>query len=273
MSVILLRQSATADATSDHSLFFAEETAKALAQKPSSLEWSSLRRIIAAWCRDPWQFSKAKPHRVCPNCTYKGVFISVGWPSRWEARCPKCASRERHRLMFLWLKANSGTPIAGKRILHFAPEKTFQRMLKNHPGYETADLAQPGVTHRLDVTNITQPDASFDVVIAHHLLEHIDDDRKAMSEFYRILKPGGFAILSVPVNGTRQETYEDDAVVDRDDRLVHFGGHDHKRYYGLDFIDRLVGAGFETEVFRPTPAAEVAFSLLRDEWIYIAHKR
>lgn len=250
----------------------AELTERAKAKPVTSLDWSSGRRIVAAFMRDPWQFDKKKLPRVCPICDFKGTFISVGWPSRWEARCPKCASRERHRLMYLWMLANGGDPFRGKRLLHFAPEKTFRRLLKGHPAYETADWEQPGVTHRLDVTNITLPDESYDVVIAHHLLEHIDDDRKAMSEFLRVLKPGGYAILSVPINGTRHETYENPEVTSRDERFQHFVGHDHKRYYGLDFADRLEAVGFKVETFRTNPEAEVVFGLLRDEWIYIARK-
>ena len=271
MPISSQRSNAMADATTDYLGFFEETSKKAQVEKPSALEWSSARRIIAAWFRDPWQFSKKKMNRTCPICDFKGVFISVGWPSRWEARCPKCASRERHRLMSLWMKASGHDLLVDKRILHFAPEKAFKRMLRHHPHYETADLGQRGVTHQIDV-NIPDSVGAFDVVIAHHLLEHIDDDRKAISEFFRVLKPGGFAILSVPLNGTRQTTYENPCVVERNDRLLHYGGHDHKRMYGLDFSDKLEEAGFVVETFRATPEAEVAFSLLFNEWIYIAGK-
>jgi SAM-dependent methyltransferase len=210
--------------------------------------------------------------RDCPLCGYRGLFISVGNPSRWDARCPNCASRERHRLTQLWALANGGHPLADKRILHFAPEKAVRRQMRGNPLYETADLRQNGVTHQMDITAIPAEDASYEVVIAHHVLEHIDDDTRAMGEIFRILKPGGFALLSVPLNGTRERTYENPAVAGPKALHFHFGGWDHKRLYGLDFGDRLEDAGFMVETFRAPPEDEPRFSLLRDEWLYIARK-
>jgi hypothetical protein len=266
-SVVTLRREAP-----DQLALLERLTAEAKARSVSPMDLTVLKRLANAWIRDPWQFEKKKLPRVCPMCSFKGTFVSVGWPSRWEARCPKCASRERHRLMYLWMLANGGNPFEGKRILHFAPEKAFRRLFEGHPAYETADWEQEGVTHRLDVTNLTLPNSSYDVVIAHHLLEHIDDDRKAMSELHRVLSKGGIAILSVPINGTRDETYENPSLQTREERFQHFVGHDHKRYYGLDFARRVQSVGFEVETFRTTPEAEVVFGLLRDEWIYIARK-
>ncbi len=86
--------------------------------------------------------------------------------------------------------------------------------------------------------------ASYDVAIAHHVLEHIDDDRAAMREIFRILRPGGFAILTVPINATREHTYENPAITDPVLRALHFSAPDHRRYYGLDFETRLQEAGF-----------------------------
>lgn len=146
------------------------------------------------------------------------------------------------------------------------------RRMRTNPLYETADLHQSGVTHRVDIARMALPDASYEALIAHHVLEHIDDDRQAMREIFRLLKPGGFALLSVPINASRQETYENPAIATRALRYVHFGGEDHKRYYGLDFADRLAKAGFSVSTFRVSPEQEVEYGLLRDEWIYIARK-
>lgn len=241
-------------------------------QGASGFDWVVARRLVAAWLRDPTQFSRPKTPRECPMCGYVGVFISVGRPTRWDCRCPRCASRERHRLAHLWAQANGGDPFAGKRVLHFAPEKAVRRQMRGNPLYETADLRQFGVDHQMDITAIPAEDGTYDAVIAHHVLEHIDDDRKAMREIHRIIKPGGFALLSVPVNGTRRETYEDPAIRAPKDLLFHFGGDDHKRLYGLDFADRLEAAGFAVETFRMPPEQEARYGLLRDEWLYIARK-
>ncbi len=146
------------------------------------------------------------------------------------------------------------------------------RQMRGNPLYETADLRQPGVTHRVDITALPFPPASYDVVMAHHVLEHIDDDRRAIAELFRVLKAGGFAVLSVPLNASRQETYENPAITDPVARTAHFTAPDHRRTYGRDFADRLAEAGFIPEIFRAAPADEVRYALLRDEWITIARK-
>ena len=200
------------------------------------------------------------------------MFVSVGHPGRWAARCLNCGSRERHRLLHLWIVENGGDKLAGKRILHFAPEKAFMRRMKGNPLYETADLMQAGVTHRLDITDTKLPDATYDVVMANHVLEHIPDDRAAMRELFRVLKPGGVALLTTPINATRQTTYENSAITSHPARWAHFSAHDHVRYYGLDFADRLTDTGFQVETFRVSSEDEVKYALLRDESIYIARK-
>jgi SAM-dependent methyltransferase len=234
--------------------------------------WSTIRRLIGAWWRDRSQFSQRRLSRTCPICGYHGIFISVGHPPRWDARCPQCGSRERHRLTHLWVTEAGDNKLEGKRILHFAPEKVVMRQMRDNPLYETADLHQKGVTHQVDITDVPLPDTSFDVVIAHHVLEHIDDDRQAMRELFRLLVPGGFAILTTPINASRQATYENPDVTTPEGRHAHFSAKDHKRYYGLDFADRLTEQGFVVESFRMSPAQEVTYGLLRDEWITIARK-
>ena len=230
------------------------------------------RRLIGAWFADRRQFARKRLARTCPICGYHGMFIGVGHPPRWDARCPQCGSRERHRLMHLWVTEGGGDRLAGRRNLHFAPEKTVLRRMRDNPLYESADLHQPGVTHRVDITRVPLPDAGYDVVIAHHVLEHIPDDRQAMRELFRLLRPGGIAALSVPINATRQQTYENAAVTTPEQRHAHFSAEDHRRFYGLDFTERLAETGFRTAIFRVSPEEEVRYGLQRDEWITIAEK-
>lgn len=234
--------------------------------------WTVIRRMIGAWLRDRGQFSRTKVSRLCPICGYRGVFISVGRPPRWDARCPSCGSRERHRLTHLWLTEGGGDKLLGKRILHFAPEKAVMRRMRANPRYETADLYQIGVTHQVDIMRVPLEDARYDVVIAHHVLEHIDDDRQAMRELFRLLRPGGVAILSVPINASRRQTYENAAITTPEERFAHFSGEGHKRYYGLDFADRLAAVGFRVETFRLPSDQEAAYGLLRDEWLTLGWK-
>lgn len=236
------------------------------------LTWTARRRLIGAWLRDRSQFQRKILPRTCPVCGYHGIFISVGKPSRWDARCLNCGCRERHRLTWLWMIEGGGNKLDGKRILHFAPEKVWMTQMRDNKLYETADLLQKGVTHKVDITRVPLPDASYDVVMAHHVLEHINDDKTAMRELFRLLKPGGIGLFSVPINTSRQKTYEDPAIADPDLRVAHFSAPDHKRYYGLDFADKLAETGFTVKTFRMPPEQEVHYGLLRDEWIYVAAK-
>ncbi len=234
--------------------------------------WDAKRRLIVAWWRDRSQFSQKRLPRTCPICGYSGIFTSVGHPPRWDARCPQCGSRERHRLTQLWITEGGGNKLAAMRILHFAPETTMMEQMRGNPLYETADLHQKGVTHQADITRMPLPDASYDVMIAHHVLEHIEDDRQAMRELFRLLVPGGFALLTTPINASRQATYENSAVTTPEGRHAHFSAEDHKRYYGMDFADRLADVGFIVDTFRLPPEQEATYGLLRDEWITIARK-
>ncbi|MGH7152736.1 MAG: class I SAM-dependent methyltransferase [Acetobacteraceae bacterium] len=231
-----------------------------------------LRRLAAALLRDSRQFRRPTLARTCPICGYHGIFVSVGHPPRWDARCLRCGSRERHRLMHLWITEVGGNRLAGRRILHFAPEKALLRQMKDNAQYETADLHQPGVTHRIDITSIPLSNSGYDIVIAHHVLEHITDDRRALSELFRILRPGGVAVLSVPINASRACTYENPTITDPAEHAAHFSAPDHCRYYGLDFSERLAEAGFQVKTFRLPPEQEIRYGLLRDEWLTIAHK-
>lgn len=240
------------------------------ASKLARSDWTIRRRLATAWLHDRQQFAEGRLPRLCPICGHLGVMIGVGHPPRWDARCASCGSRERHRLLWLWVTQDGGNRLSGKRILHFAPEKALRRAMTGNPGYETADLRQAGVTHQVDITRLPMADGSYDVVIANHVLEHIDDDRQAIRELFRVLRPNGTALLTVPLNPTRAATYEDPRITDPVQRMAHFNAPDHRRYYGLDFADRLQDAGFQVETFRMTQPDEVRFSLLPMEWLYIA---
>ena len=188
--------------------------------------------------------------RYCPVCRHSAkAFLPTGVHPRPDALCPWCRSTERDRLSALFLDQKTdlfdGVP---RRVLHVAPEpclqSRFQRTLG--AGYVTADLHRRDVMEQMDITDIKHPDASFDVIYCSHVLEHVDNDRQAMREFHRILRPGGWAILNVPV--TADQTFEDPSITDPDERTRLFGQDDHVRRYGPDYIDRLKDVGFEVTV-------------------------
>lgn len=227
-------------------------------------------RLLQAWWKDPKQFSRKKLPRTCPVCGYEGIFLSVGRPSRWDVRCPNCASRPRHRLMQLYLDKHN-IDLTKMSILQFGPEKWLMTAMRNNPAYEPADLYAKIARFRLDITEIDRPDNHFDAIVAHHVLEHIDDDRKAMAELARVLKPGGIGFLSVPLNMTR-DTYENPAITEPWERFWHFGGTDHKRYYGMDLANRLEESGFKVETFRTDQETEIKHALDPCDVLFVVTK-
>jgi hypothetical protein len=233
-------------------------------------------RVAQALFKDPWQFSARsrgrKLVRECCVCGYRGRFLSVERGLRLDSRCPGCGCRERHRLQHLFLTEDGGWKLEGQRVLHFAPERYMRDLMRGNPLYVTADLSQPTAEHRIDATSIPFADASFDVLIAHHILEHIDDDARALAEFARVLRPGGFALLSVPQNHAAEYTDEDSNVQDPMARFWRFTGFDHRRLYGRDFPQRVAAAGFAVRPYIRSAADQLRYALLKDEVIYVAER-
>jgi len=222
--------------------------------------------------RDPRQFSVPSMDRHCPICGYEGKFLSLGTPPRWDGRCPNCNSRERHRLLHICLEREGIDLKDGRTILHFAPEGYFKKMMGDAPHYHTADLVPGKAQHAMDMSDMTFDDASVDCVLAHHVLEHVPDDRKAMRESFRVLKPGGMAIFSVPQNWARAETYENPDVTTPAEKFAHYDDASHVRYYGRDFADRVREAGFEVTEWRLTPEEEPKYGLFKQDVIYLCRK-
>ncbi len=163
-----------------------------------------------------------------------------------EYVCPGCGSFRRHRLLFSYLKNKTDFYDKKIKLLDIAPLFEQQEFFKEQENisYLSADLMSPFVMEHFDLTNIPHPDNSFDVIICEHVLEHIEDDSKAISEMYRILRPGGWAILQSPIDYERETTYEDFSIQSPKDRLKYFGQEDHVRIYGRDYPKRLEMGGF-----------------------------
>src|SRR5690606_5498676 len=162
-----------------------------------------------------------------------------GRQPRPEAKCPVCGALERHRLIVRFLAErtdfwNGRT----KRMLHVAPEAQIRTMFMRAPGvrYVSADISLRRPMVQADLTNLGFADETFDVIYCSHVLEHVDDDLRAMRELRRVLRPGGWAILQVPI--IRDVTYEDPTVTTPEGRLAAFGQRDHVRAYGRDYADR-----------------------------------
>jgi predicted SAM-dependent methyltransferase len=194
--------------------------------------------------------------------------------------CPICNALDRARLLYLYLLYKTDIFQKQRRILHIAPEKEIEDRLRKQTGadYLTADLYAENVMVKMDITNIQFPDDSFDVIICNHVLEHVIDDKKAMRELYRTLKPGGWAILQVPISLTLKNTYEDFSIMTATGREQAFGQSDHVRLYARDYKDRLEQAGFKVNIFRWTTEIENfgtrqnIFGLNEKEAVYHATK-
>ncbi len=167
--------------------------------------------------------------------------------------CPSCDASDRERLYALYLDRvlAAGNPARRYRLLEFAPSFGLSRKLRRQPliDYRSADLYRNNVDDRVDITDMrAYADGSFDVVLCSHVLEHVPDDRRAMRELHRILRPDGFAIVMVPLVHGVDETNEDPAIDTPALRWKYFGSDDHVRQYGRrDFADRLAAAGFAVE--------------------------
>lgn len=183
---------------------------------------------------------------VCDH-TYR-QFLPYGRVSRSNALCPKCLALERHRLIWLYLQKKTNFFDGDLDVLHIAPELCFIRRFEILHGdrYITADLESPLAKVKLDVHDMPFQDNTFNVAFCNHVMEHVSDDVKAMKEIYRVLKPGGWAIIQIPLFYPLQDkTFEDFSITDPREREKVFGQDDHVRLYGKDYIDRLRLGGFD----------------------------
>ena len=168
-----------------------------------------------------------------------------------DGYCPRCNAKARHRRVWLYLKEHSSLFSDHLRVLEIAPWVTLAERFQQLPNiyFVGLDLERRGSHVSLvgDTTLLPIGSDSFDVALSIHVLEHIEDDRSAMTELYRVLKPGGWAVIAVPIRLDRP-THEDPSITDPEERARAFGESSHLRYYGADFADRLEAAGFEVSM-------------------------
>jgi SAM-dependent methyltransferase len=196
--------------------------------------------------------------------------VSMG--ARAHYRCPWCNSSDKERLVWRFLETRTDIldPRAPARVLHVAPEKGVSRRVRalTHVEYVSGDKFEGDArytpqryegAHYLDITDLSSlADDRFDLVICNHVLEHVPDDRRALRELFRVTKPGGIAILQVPVS--RDTATIEDPAATAEERLRTFGQRDHVRIYGeADYLARLADAGFAV---RKIPAHDIG--ALRD---------
>ena len=177
-------------------------------------------------------------------------FLPYGYENQREnVLSPSTLSLERHRLLWLYLKNETAFFSKQQKVLHFAPEQAFYKRFRklSNLDYTTTDLNSPLADVKADICDLPFKDESFDFILCNHVLEHIPNDKKAMEELYRILRPGGTAILQIPQELDRAETFQDDSITDSKERAKIFGQYDHVRVYGRDYFDKLRAIGFKVE--------------------------
>lgn len=206
-------------------------------------------------------------------------FLPYGYvKQRDNALSPGTLSLERHRL--LWLYLNNETNFFSKtlKVLHIAPEQCFYNLFKNlkNINYTTFDLNSPLADIKGDICNMPFKENSFDFILCNHVLEHINDDKKAMKELYRVLNKNGTAILQVPINQKSSKTFEDSSIVNKKERIEKFGQYDHIRLYGLDYFKKLESFGFKVDPLKYskefTESEIIKYGLIKDEIIPVCKK-
>ena len=207
-------------------------------------------------------------------------FLPYGYENQREnALSPSTLSLERHRLLWLYLQNETNFFSDKLSVLHMAPEQCFLKRFKKLKNLEyiTADLYSPIADVKADICKLPFNDNSFDVVFCNHVLEHIPDDKKAMQELYRVLKPNGMGIFQIPQDLSKAITFEDNTITDKKERAKIFGQYDHVRVYGRDYFDKLRAVGFEVNEVNYTQkiAAEKLerFCLMKGEILPVCFKR
>ena len=186
----------------------------------------------------------------CPCCEgHFRRFLAYGATKRPDAVCPSCHSLERHRMLWLYLQRETKVFTDRLRLLHFAPEPIIQKRLRDLPqlDYTSADLYSPLAMEKVDIMALPYPDSSFDVMLCSHVLAHVEDDKKAMAEMLRVLRPGGYALIQSQLFPTLSTTLEVPEATTPEQRLQAYGQEDRCRNYGADYKDRLQEAGFEAQ--------------------------
>ena len=254
----------------------------------------NLKKLLSEIHRELWLLKHRGHDYSCPFCGYNAdmmlpfgqEFVEdvekyhiVGGGKR-NVRCLKCGSHDRERLVYIYLKHVAGIFQSSRKfeVLHIAPEpRLSQTLLKSNLNYICGDLFTKGYTYpeyvrNMNVLHLPFEDNTFDVILCNHVLEHIPEDRKALQELFRTLKPSGLALLQVPISYQLEHTMEDFSIQDPHLREITFGQEDHCRLYGKDYIDRLKDSGFEVKMINiSTEYAQ--FGVNPEENLFICRKR
>jgi len=235
---------------------------------------------LSIWFRPliKWYFKGNQFTDPIDGSSYR-KFLPYGYQNlRENALCPGTLSLERHRLLWLYLSRETDFLTRSLRVLHIAPEQVFYTKFKtlDNWAYTTTDLHSPLADVKADICALPFKNEEYDLIFCNHVLEHIPNDQKAMEELYRVLKKGGALIAQVPLDESREITFEDDSITDKKERTRIFGQYDHVRIYGIDYYSRLEKIGFDVTAVQSISGLSqtdfVRFALPKNERIPVAVK-
>lgn len=217
---------------------------------------------------------------ACPCCGWSLRAFTYGNFSLRERHlgyCPRCNSKARHRRDWLFLESKTNLFSEPMSLLHVSPKYSLSRRFVKMPhlDYVAIDITdRPNISTKADLAAIPVISEAFDAIICIHVLEHVLEDRQAIHEMYRVLKPGGWALISVPIR-LDQKTFEDPTLTSPEERERAFGEAQHVRFYGYDLADRLETAGFQVQLDLATNVdsqAQEKYGLRLDENIFFCTK-
>lgn len=201
----------------------------------------------------------------------------IGGGYRENCICPCCKVNDRERWIYYVLQKKLSVNEWSGRVLHFAPEKKITDYIRQNQSidYYTCDIVSGRAMHVVDITDIPFKENTFDYIISNHVIEHIENEKKAVSEIKRVLKSNGKWIFSFPIC-TDMKTYENDDVVLPEDRLKEYGQEDHVRLYGHDYKERFENYGLKIKIFSPEREMSnqdiLKYGFIKDDVILVATK-
>lgn len=240
---------------------------------------SNLHTPCCPLCKNTTQDYSPLPNYYKENAEKNGFsyFGQCEMTAHNSYSCPQCWASDRERLYGYWLtkKLNNSKDFS---MIHFAPEKALSEWLQNNFSfnYATADLMMENVDYKIDMMNMPFKNDSYDSFICSHILEHVEDDILAVSELYRILKPGGWGILMAPICTEIEYTLEDKNHKTEEERWKYYGQNDHLRLYShKGYLDVISSAGFDVQQLDIDYFGEKVFNQLglkKTSILYIVEK-
>lgn len=161
--------------------------------------------------------------------------------------CPYCGSVDKYRWEWYVLENYLHiSQVTNVDVLHFAPEKPIYNRIKQNGSinYMCGDIVPGRADYVVDMTDMQFEDSSFDIIIACNVLEHIQDEKRALTEIKRVLKTDGTFVVMIPVAYDVEETWEDENITSEEERVKYFGQEDHVRLYGNDYQSHFEKYGF-----------------------------